>query len=320
MLRAARGSKRWGMRRTIARSVQFRGVGLHGGASVLMAVGPAPAGTGILFRRTDAGTGSRPIPARHDAVVETQLCTRLANQDGLSVSTVEHLMAALSGCGVTDALVSLDAPEVPILDGSALPFVLAFVNVGFKALPGSSPALRILEPVEVCVDGKRAALLPASCFELDFTISFADSAIGDQRKVLSMTGSAFVTELSDSRTFGLLAEVEGLRQMGLGQGGSLDNTIIVDQGRVLNPGGLRHADEFVRHKMLDAVGDLALIGAPIIGRYVGVKAGHTLTNRLLREVFARHGSSTWTGPLAEPATGDRLEPPSSWPDATPIAV
>jgi UDP-3-O-[3-hydroxymyristoyl] N-acetylglucosamine deacetylase len=308
------------MRRTIASSVQFRGVGLHCGAAVSMVVAPAPAGSGILFRRTDAGTGARLIPARHDAVAETRLCTRLSNKDGLSVSTVEHLMAALSGCGVTDALVSLDAPEVPVMDGSALLFVLAFVNAGFKDMPGLNPALRILEPVEVRVDGKRAALLPAPRLEMDFTVSFSDPAIGDQRRFLTLTGNAFVTELCDSRTFGLLSEVEGLRRLGLGIGGSLDNTIVVDRGRVLNPGGLRHPDEFVRHKMLDAVGDLALMGAPIIGRYVGVKAGHTLTNLLLREVFARPGAWTWTDPAAGQGIGDRLEPPAAQPDATPVAV
>jgi len=308
------------MRRTIARSVQFRGVGLHGGAAALMAVSPAPSGSGILFRRTDVDSGSRPIPACYDAVVETRLCTRLANRDGLSVSTVEHLMAALSGCGVTDALVSLDAPEVPVMDGSALPFVLAFVNAGFKSLPGANPALRILDPVEVCIDGKRAALLPAARFEMDFTVSFADPAIGEQRKFLALTGSTFVTELSDSRTFGLLSEIEGLRRVGLGRGGSLDNTIVVDRGRVLTPGGLRYSDEFVRHKMLDAVGDLALVGAPIIGRYVGVKAGHTLTNLLLRQLFDRPSAWRWTGPANEQVAGGRLEPPLPQSETTPIAV
>lgn len=271
-----------------------------------MTVAPAAAGSGILFRRSDAGPGARPVPARHDHVAATRLCTRLANADGLSVGTVEHLMAALAGCGITDALISLDAPEVPAMDGSALPFLRAFVAAGFQDLAGPNPAIRLRAPVEVCVDGSRAALLPAPRFEMEFAVSFADPAIGAARRHLVLTGTAIVAELCDCRTFGILSEIEGLHRLGLGRGGSLDNTVVVDRGRVLNPGGLRRPDEFLRHKMLDAVGDLALAGAPIIGRYVGDKAGHSLTNRLLQALFARPDAWSWADPGPEPEPAEAL--------------
>jgi len=307
------------MRRTLVSPVHFRGVGLHGGQPVSMVVGPAPAGTGILFRRTDAGAGARPVPARYDQVAGTRLCTRLENADGVSVSTVEHLMAALSGCGVSDALISLDAPEGPVLDGSALPFVRAFLAAGFCGLPGAIRAIRILAPVEIRDGDRRAALLPAPRFEMDFAVSFADPAIGAQRLALALVGDAVVAELCDSRTFGILSEVEGLRRQGLGRGGSLDNTVVIDRGRVLNPAGLRRADEFVRHKMLDAVGDLALAGAPIIGRYVGEKAGHALTNRLLRALFARPGAWSWAVP-AQGLAADAMPALPAPPHPAPVAV
>ncbi|HSF95972.1 MAG TPA: UDP-3-O-acyl-N-acetylglucosamine deacetylase, partial [Thermohalobaculum sp.] len=275
------------MRRTIATAVHFRGVGLHCGQAASLTVSPARAGTGLLFRRTDLSAGAGPVPARHDMVCGTLRSTCLANADGVSVATVEHLMAALGGAGITDALIELDGPEVPAMDGSALPFLRAFIAAGFTGLPGLAPAIRILKPVEVLFGGRRAALLPAPRFEMDFTVDFTDPAIGRQRKALVLAGSAIAAELSDSRTFAILSEVEHLRRMGLGRGGSLENTVVIDRGRVLNQGGLRHPDEFLRHKMLDAVGDLALAGAPVIGRYVGHKAGHALTNRLLHALFAR---------------------------------
>lgn len=274
------------MRHTVAKSVEFRGVGLHGGAPVRLVLRPAPAGHGIAFERTDVSDGRDPVvPARYDLVADTRLCTRLANADGVSIGTVEHVMAALAGTGVTDVRLALDGPEIPILDGSALPFVAALARAGLTPLGRPAEAIRILRPVEVVREGKRARLDQAPVPEIDFSIRFDDPAIGAQRHRLALTGDAFARELSDARTFCYLAEVEAMRAAGLARGGSLENAIVVDAGRVLNPGGLRRPDEFVRHKMLDAVGDLALAGAPILGRYTGERAGHEMTSLLLHALF-----------------------------------
>ncbi len=308
------------MRRTVNKAVRFRGVGLHGGQPVVLTVAPAAAETGIVFRRTDACPAARPIPARHDFVHDTHLCTQLSNGDGLSIGTVEHLMAALVGCGISDARIAVDGPEVPIMDGSAVVFVREFVGVGIRDLGVPWRAIRVLEPVSVRMEGKLAELAPAPRFEMEFSISFADPAIGGQSKYLALAGGAIVSELSDSRTFGCLADVEMLRRMGLGRGGSLENAVIVDNGRVLNPEGLRHPDEFVRHKMLDAVGDLALAGAPIIGRYTGIKAGHEMSNLLLRKLFSCPKAWTWCELRPDQGPGDTPHPPAVHVSDISIAV
>ena len=282
-----------GMRRTLREDVTFTGVGLHGGASVTMTIARAGSRTGINFLRIDAPMDQQVIPARYDLVTDTRLCTKLTNEHGVSVSTVEHVMAALAGCGITDAFIALNGPEVPIMDGSSSDFVRGILDAGIDVLDDTTPAIRITKPVTVEDNGRRASLVPADRFEMSFDIDFEDKAIGQQQKSLSLVNGAFIAELSDARTFGHLHEVEQLRQMGLARGGSMHNAIVVDQGRVLNPEGLRHSDEFVRHKMLDAVGDLALAGAPIIGRYEGSRAGHEMTNLLLHELFARPDCWVW---------------------------
>lgn len=279
------------MRSTVKSAVSFHGIGLHGGRPVRARIHPAEAGFGIRFRRTDVVPERGDIPARYDLVTDTTLCTRLTNAAGVSVSTVEHLMAAIAGCGVTDALITLDGPEVPIMDGSAAPFVRGIFGAGLAPLDGPHRAIRILEPVEVRDGERMARLVPAERFAVGFEIVFPDPAIGRQTLSRTLTGQAVLHELADCRTFGRLEDVERLRANGLGRGGSLENAVVVDGGRVLNPGGLRRGDEFVRHKMLDAVGDLALAGAPIIGRYEGERAGHEMTNRLLHALFAR--PSAW---------------------------
>jgi UDP-3-O-[3-hydroxymyristoyl] N-acetylglucosamine deacetylase len=308
------------MRRTVNNAVKFRGVGLHGGQPVVLTVAPAAAQTGIVFRRADAGPAARPIPARYDLVHDTHLCTGLANGDGLAVGTVEHLMAALAGCGISDARITLDGPEVPIMDGSAVAFVREFVRVGIRDLGVPWRAIRVREPVSVRMEGKSAELVPAPRFEMAFSVSYADPAIGRQSKQLALTGGAIVAELSDSRTFGCLADVETMRRTGLGRGGGLENAVIVDNGRVLNPGGLRHRDEFVRHKMLDAVGDLALAGAPIIGRYTGIRAGHEVSNLLLRKLFLCPEAWTWCEVRTGQVPGGTLNPPAVHVSDAPIAV
>jgi len=281
------------MQSTLSKSVSFTGVGLHGGKPARMAIRPAPAGAGVWFCRVDVSDRDQMIPARYDAVSDTRLCTVLANPAGVSVSTVEHVMAALAGCGVDNALIDIDGPEIPIMDGSAQVFVDAIQTAGLSFTDTPRRALRILSPVMVERGDARAELHPADAFAMDFSIAFDDAAIGRQRHAMTLDADGFARDLADCRTFTRLAEIEQLRAHGLALGGSLDNAVVVDGARVLNPGGLRRPDEFVRHKMLDAVGDLALAGAPIIGRYVGDKAGHALTNTLLRALFARPDAWRW---------------------------
>lgn len=275
------------MQNTLATSVTFTGVGLHSGAAVVMTVHPAGEDHGIWFRRTDVAGSDGLVPARWDAVVASKLCTLIANAAGTSVSTIEHIMAALAGSAINNALIDIDGPEVPILDGSAALFVEGFLNAGIVAQAAPVRAIKVLKAVEVR-DGEAVARLePSDMLEIGFEIDFTDAAIGRQEKRLNMANGAFVRELSDSRTFCRNAEVVAMRARGLALGGTLENAVVFEGDKVLSPGGLRHADEPVRHKMLDALGDLALAGGPILGRYTGLRAGHALTNRLLRALFAQ---------------------------------
>ncbi|NPD13822.1 UDP-3-O-acyl-N-acetylglucosamine deacetylase [Xinfangfangia sp. D13-10-4-6] len=278
------------MQNTLNTAVSFVGVGLHTGESVRMTVRPAPANHGIWFRRTDIladGSGRRAdVPAIWSAVTPSRLCTVVENADGVSVSTIEHLTAALAGCAIHNALIEIDGGEVPILDGSAEPFVQSFLAAGLKAQQAGIRTVRVLRPVEVREGEAVARLEPADMLEIDFRIEFAEAAIGTQERHLRMSNGAFVRELSDSRTFCRQSDVDAMRERGLALGGTLDNAVVFDGDRVVSPGGLRHEDEPVRHKMLDAVGDLSLAGGPILGLYTGIRAGHAMTNRLLRALFA----------------------------------
>lgn len=273
------------MQNTVASPATFTGFGLHSGQPVRMVVRPASPDYGIRFRRTDL-PGQPLIPARWDCVTPSRLCTVVENGEGASVSTIEHVMAALAGSAIHNALIDIDGPEVPILDGSAAPFVAGFLKAGIEEQDAPIRAIRVLKPVEVREGEAVARLEPADMLEIDFRIDFADAAIGMQSRRLNMANGAFVRELSDSRTFCRQSDVDAMRANGLALGGTLENAVVFDGDRVLSPGGLRHADEPVRHKMLDAVGDLALAGGPILGRYTGERAGHALTNRLLRALFA----------------------------------
>jgi UDP-3-O-[3-hydroxymyristoyl] N-acetylglucosamine deacetylase len=252
-----------------------------------MTVRPASANYGIWFRRTDVIGRDAMVPAIWDAVTSSRLCTVIENAAGISVSTIEHVMAALAGCGVHNALIEINGPEVPILDGSAQPFVAAILGRGVTQIDAPVRCFEIVETIEVREGEAVARLEPARALEIDFTIDFADRAIGRQHKLLSMANGAFVRELSDCRTFCRQADVDAMHAAGLALGGSYENAVVVEGDRILSPGGFRRADEAVRHKMLDALGDLALAGAPILGRYTGNRAGHALTNRLLRALFAR---------------------------------
>lgn len=301
------------MQTTLGKSVIFEGVGLHSGALVRMVLQPAPSGHGIVFRRTDvagagkagSGSGADPrIPALWDRVTPSKLCTLIANDDGVSVSTIEHVMAALAGLGIHNALIEIDGPEVPILDGSAAPFVREIRRAGLRTLSGALLAIRVLKPVEVREGEALARLEPAGALEIDFAIDFTDAAIGKQEKRLKMANGAFVRELMDSRTFCRQADVDYMRANGLALGGNYENAVVVEGDKVLSPGGLRHADEAVRHKMLDAMGDLALAGAPLLARYVGNRAGHALTNKLLRALFA--DPEAWAWEACSPAQAHSL--------------
>lgn len=292
------------MQNTVAASVSFTGQGLHSGAPVRMVVHAAEADHGVWFRRVDLPAKDALIEARWDAVVPSKLCTLVANAAGASVSTIEHIMAALAGCAVHNALIEIDGPEVPILDGSAMPFVEGILAVGLAEQDAPVLAIRVLKTVEVRDGDAVARLEPSDMLEIDFSIQFEDAAIGHQEKVLNMSNGAFVRELSDSRTFCRNIDVQMMREKGLALGGTLENAVVFEGDQVLSPGGLRYADEPVRHKMLDALGDLALAGGPLLARYTGIRAGHALTNRLLRELFATPGS--WRPVKCGELTGDKL--------------
>ncbi|MBU3030448.1 UDP-3-O-acyl-N-acetylglucosamine deacetylase [Paracoccus marinaquae] len=291
------------MQATLKTKVVFNGVGLHSGAPARLEIVPAPAGYGIVFRRTDL-TPAVEIPARWDHVTPSKLCTLLDNGRGVTLSTVEHIMAALAGTGIHNALIRVDGPEVPILDGSSAPFVRAILRAGIRLQPAPLRAIRVLRTVEVREGEAFARLSPADHLEIDFQIDFADAAIGHQEMSLDMANGAFLRELADSRTFCRQSDVEAMRRNGLALGGTYSNAVVVDGAQVLSPGGLRHADEAVRHKMLDAMGDLALAGAPLLARYTGHRAGHAMTNRLLRALFA--DPTAWAWETCSPALEDRL--------------
>ncbi|WP_299924038.1 UDP-3-O-acyl-N-acetylglucosamine deacetylase [uncultured Pelagimonas sp.] len=277
------------MQTTIQSAITFQGFGLHSGKPACLTIRPAAADFGIWFQRTDIETGDTRIPARWDVVDASPLCTMLRNSEGASVSTVEHVMAALSGCGVHNALIEIDGPEVPILDGSSIPFVREILAHGLQKLDAPLQVIEILAPVTVKTDQGWARLSPAvpgQGLQMDFHIDFVDRAIGQQNKHLNLANGTFVRELCDSRTFCRAADVDAMHAAGKALGGTYENAVVVDDEKVLSPGGLRHRDEAVRHKMLDALGDLALAGAPIVGHYEGHKAGHAMTNALLRELFA----------------------------------
>jgi UDP-3-O-[3-hydroxymyristoyl] N-acetylglucosamine deacetylase len=276
--------------RTLKDSIRATGIGLHSGAKVYMNLRPAPANTGIVFRRLDLPEPVD-IPANALNVTQTELGTTL-EADGAKVSTVEHLLAAMAGLGIDNAYVDLTAAEVPIMDGSAAPFVFLLQSAGITDLSAPKRFIRILEPVEVRDGDKWARLTPHDGFRLKFQIDFDHPALRKHRQEseLDFSATAFLKEISRARTFGFLRDLENLRSKDLTLGGSFDNAIVMDEYRVLNEDGLRFADEFVRHKILDAVGDLYLLGSCLIGEFCAYKSGHQLNNLLLRELLAKPAS------------------------------
>jgi UDP-3-O-[3-hydroxymyristoyl] N-acetylglucosamine deacetylase len=277
--------------RTLQNMIRATGVGLHSGEKVYLTLRPAPVDTGIVFRRVDLEPVVE-IPARADLVTETMLCTGLT-RDGGKAMTVEHLMSALAGLGVDNLYVELSAPEVPIMDGSSGPFVFLLQSAGIVEQNARKRFMRILKPVEVRDGDKIARFEPHDGFRLGFTVEFNHPAIpaSQSRAVVEFSTENYIREVSRARTFGFMRDLEFMRERNLGLGGSMDNAIVLDEFRVVNDDGLRYADEFVRHKILDAVGDLYLAGHPILGAYEGYKSGHALNNTLVRALLAE--ASAW---------------------------
>jgi UDP-3-O-[3-hydroxymyristoyl] N-acetylglucosamine deacetylase len=271
---------------TISRTVSVSGPGLHSGAPAEVVLHPAPAGTGVVFRRLDGPGAGEVIALDPSVVVDTRLSTVIGSSGGARIATVEHLLAAIGGLGLDNVRIDVTGPEIPALDGSAAPFVALVRSAGVIELVERRRVLTVLHPVEIVMGDRRARFEPADGFTVDVTIDFDDPAIGRQRVFADVTAHRFARDLAAARTFAFLAEVDALRAAGLARGGSLDNCVVLDGGRVLNPEGLRFADEFVRHKALDVVGDLMLAGIAIRGRYVAERPGHALNNAALRALFA----------------------------------
>ena len=267
-----------------------------------MTLRPGAPDTGVVFRRVDLDGPQAIVPARWDHVVDTRLCTTIANPAGTRIATIEHLMAALAGSGVDNAIIEIDGPEVPVMDGSSAPFVFLVGCAGLIDQAAARRWLKVLREVRV-EDGLRsAALLPADRFEVDCEIDFDSRAVARRHGSFEMGEGTFAHEIARARTFGFERDVERLRGMGLARGGSLDNAVVIGaDDRVLNPEGLRYDDEFVRHKVLDAVGDLALAGGPLLGRFHGVRSGHEMNNRVLRALFADPDAFAWVSERQRPA-------------------
>ncbi|GAA0580401.1 UDP-3-O-acyl-N-acetylglucosamine deacetylase [Halomonas salifodinae] len=268
--------------RTLSNTIRATGVGLHSGEKVYLTLRPAPVNSGIVFVRTDLDPVVE-IPARAVNVTDTTLCTALS-RDGVKVATVEHLMSAFAGLGIDNAIVEVSAPEVPIMDGSAGPFVFLIQSAGIEEQEAAKKFIRIKRELVVREDDKEAAFLPYDGFKVAFSIDFDHPvmALRDQCAVVDFSTTSFVKEVSRARTFGFMRDLEYLRSHNLALGGSLDNAIVVDDYRIMNEDGLRYEDEFVKHKVLDAIGDLYQLGHSLIGEFRGVKSGHALNNQLCR--------------------------------------
>jgi len=288
---------------TIASPAVIAGRGLHGGEPVRLGFKPAAPETGIVFIRKDL-SGDNRIPVRADSVGATQLGTVIGNEAGASVATVEHLMAALAGLKIDNVEIELDGEEIPSVDGSSAPFVTLLKRAGLRRQGAPRRFIEVTRPVEVAEDGKRAGFVPADSGVIEVEIDFEDAAIGQQTIVYDDAEHDFETHLAAARTFGFLKDVETLRAMGRARGASMENSVVVDDGKVLNGDGLRFSDEFARHKALDALGDLYLAGAPILGRFTGYKSGHGMNNKALCALLADRSAWRWRE-LAEPAAAER---------------
>jgi len=272
---------------TISKQKSFNGIGLHSGNLINVTLKPAKENTGIIFIRTDIDKKikERSIKALYSNVSDTSLCTTIENEYGIKVSTIEHLMAAFNGTGIDNIIIELNGPEVPIMDGSSLPLIEIIENCGIESLKVKRKILKILKKIEVRVDNKYCSFVPSKEQKFSVEIDFENKAVGKQSASTSLANYNFKNFASNARTFGFMKDVEYMRSQGLGLGGSIDNCIIVDNNEIINPEGLRHENEFSRHKLLDAVGDIYTSGYRIQGSYKGLRCGHYINNLLLHELF-----------------------------------
>ena len=280
--------------RTPKKVIQATGVGLHSGEKVLLTLRPAPINSGIIFRRIDLDPVVE-IPASADSVCDTTLCTSL-EKNGVKVATIEHLMSALAGLGIDNAYIDINAAEVPIMDGSAAPFVFLIQSAGIEKQAAAKRFIRILKPIRVEDGDKFVQFTPYDGFKISFVIDFEHPVFNSrpQQAVFDFSATSYVKEVCRARTFGFLSDYEKLRECNLAKGGSLDNAIVVDDYRIINEEGLRFSDEFVKHKVLDAIGDLSLLGSSLIGAFEGHKSGHELNNRLLRALMVQQDAWEYT--------------------------
>ena len=272
--------------KTLKSAVNCHGIGVHSGLAANLTIKPGEKNTGFVFVRTDVTDKNNIIAGLWDHVTETRLCTVLSNKDGVTISTVEHVLSALAACGIDNAVLEIDGPEMPIMDGSAKDFLTMIDRAGIAEQDAPKRYIMVKKPVLFEEDGKTVTLMPSLHPEWHMEIDFDSAAIGRQKFRFDNSEKSYRRDIADCRTFGFLHEVEMLQKMGLARGGSLDNAIVIDGDSVLNPGGLRHGDEFVRHKILDAIGDLVLAGAPLLADYYGDKAGHAVNNKILHALFA----------------------------------
>jgi UDP-3-O-[3-hydroxymyristoyl] N-acetylglucosamine deacetylase len=273
-----------GKRTTLAREIRANGTALHSGVAVRMTLSPAPSGSGVVFRRSDKNGAT--VQARYDAVTETNLGTAIGKGDA-KVGVIEHLMAAVAGAGIDDMQVTLDGPEPPILDGDALSYFKLLEQAGTNEQPGTRHAIKVSRPVSVTIKDASVTLHPSDEAEYAYELDYSNTkAIGKQSYRMRLTRENFAREIAPARTFGFMHELEMLNKMGLGRGASLENTLAIDGDAVVNKELMRFPDEFVRHKILDAIGDMALAGAPLIARFEGVRSGHATNNAVLRALFA----------------------------------
>lgn len=301
--------------KTLKSSIGCTGAGLHSGSTVSMVINPAETGSGIRFRRTDITGGGAEIAATYRNVVATQMCTVIGNDNGVQVATIEHLMAALAGQGIDNAVIELNGPEVPVMDGSAEPFVFLIDCAGVVEQDAPRQAIRILKPVEIVDGSRRMSLRPSDQSSVEFEIDFESDAIARQSFFFSLADGTFKSEIARARTFGFEHEVAQLRAAGLARGGSLANAVVISGNRVLNAEGLRFADEFVRHKILDCVGDLYLAGAPILGHVTARRTGHAVNNKLLHKLFADRRA--WR--VEDMIDGEQAAAPAAW-DRAPLVA
>ena len=284
------------LQRTLAKSVSATGVGLHSGERVTLTLHPAAENEGIMFRRSDlAGEQGEIVKLTPYLINDTRLSSTVVTENGVRIGTIEHIMSALAAYGIDNVLIELDAPEIPIMDGSSLPFIYLLQDAGIVDQKAQKRFLKIVKPVVVETEGKRVAFTPYNGFKISLTIEFDHPVFNRSAPTfeIDFAGQSYIDEIARARTFGFMHEVEMMRSHGLGLGGNLSNAIVIDDTDVLNPEGLRYPDEFVRHKILDAIGDLYIAGHPIIGAFEGYKSGHAVNNALLRALFADESAYEW---------------------------